>query len=186
MHAQGANFLLIGGTMLKHVIFMLILLGMTAPAIAIESGDVAPAWDATDFSGDALSFPQMIAGKPTVLIFWATWCGYCKAFMPHLAGIQEDYGADKVNIVAINAREKGEGDPAAYIEGLGFSLTAVTDGDAIADDYGIRFIPGLMIVGTDGDIAWVRGWTDLPAGQTVAELWDKQVREQLDRLLMEM
>ena len=171
---------------MKHIIFLLILLGITAPAIAIESGDVAPAWNATDFSGDAVTFPAMIDGKPTVLIFWATWCGYCKAFMPYLAGIQRDYGAQEINIVAINAREKGEGDPAAYVKGLGFSLTAIADGDAIADDYGVQFIPGLMIADTNGDIAWIRGWTDLPAGQTVAELWDKQVRDQLDRMLATM
>ena len=171
---------------MKHIIFLLILAGITAPAIAIESGDIAPGWNATSFSGDAVNFPAMIDGKPSVIVFWATWCGYCKAFMPYLAGIQRDYGSQKVNIVAINAREKGEGDPSAYVKGLGFSLTAITDGDAIADDYGIRFIPGLMIVDDKGDIAWVRGWTDLPAGQTVAKLWDKQVREQLDRLLTAM
>jgi len=34
-----------------------------------------------------------------------------------------------------------------------------------------------------GDIAWIRASTELPAGTTVAELWDGQVREQLDLLL---
>jgi len=180
---SGVNEILQGSTMLKQLIFVLILLGMTVPAYAIEAGDVAPQWDATDFSGAAISFPAVTEGKPSVIIFWATWCGYCKAFMPYLQGIQKDYGSEIVNIITINAREKGEGDPAAFVKALGFSPVAVKNGDAIADDYGIRFIPGLMIADAQGDIAWVRGWTDLPAGQTVAELWDSQVREQLDRLL---
>jgi hypothetical protein len=39
-----------------------------------------------------------------------------------------------------------------------------------------------MIVDGDGNMAWKRASTDLPAGKTVAELWDDQVREQLDNL----
>jgi hypothetical protein len=40
-----------------------------------------------------------------------------------------------------------------------------------------------MIVDGDGNLAWKRASTELPAGKTVAELWDGQVREQLDLLL---
>lgn len=169
--------------MFKHITFLFILASISVPALAIEAGDVAPSWDGVDFSGAAVSFPEMIDGKPTVMIFWATWCGYCKAFMPYLEGIQRDYGAEKINVIAINAKEKGEGDPVAYVKSLGFPVTVIKDGDAIAQDYGVRFIPGLMVANADGDIAWIRGWTDLPAGQTVAELWDSQVRAQLDKML---
>ncbi len=40
-----------------------------------------------------------------------------------------------------------------------------------------------MIIDRNGDIAWLRASTELPPGKTVAELWDEQVREQLDLLL---
>jgi hypothetical protein len=42
-----------------------------------------------------------------------------------------------------------------------------------------------MIVDGNGNIAWKRASTDLPPGKSVAELWDEQVREQLDLLLAE-
>jgi hypothetical protein len=48
-----------------------------------------------------------------------------------------------------------------------------------------KYIPGLMIVDGNGTIAWKRASTDLPPGKTIAELWDEQVREQLDLLLAE-
>ena len=88
-----------------------------------------------------------------------------------------------MSIVAINHKERGEGDPAAYVADLGYPVTGIADGDSIGDAYGVAFIPGLMIVDGSGTLVWKRQSTDLPAGQTVAELWDGQVREQLDKLL---
>jgi thiol-disulfide isomerase/thioredoxin len=153
-----------------------------AAAHAIDQGQPAPGFTAKDFSGNEISFPAVINGKPTIMVFWATWCPYCQAFMPNLGEIQKDYGS-KINIVAINAKERGHGDPKAYVEQLGFQVIGVADGDPIAETYSVRFIPGLMIVDGDGVLAWKRASTDLPAGKTVAELWEEQVRQQLDLLL---
>jgi thiol-disulfide isomerase/thioredoxin len=152
-------------------------------AAAVEQGDTAPHWRAADFDGGTVEFPAVADGKPAVVVFWATWCPYCKAFMPYLKQIQADYAADGIKVVAVNAKEDGRGDPRAYIRGLGFTPIAVADGDAIAEAYDVKYIPGLLIVDGKGIVAYRRPWTDLPAGQTVAELWDGQVRTALDGLL---
>jgi thiol-disulfide isomerase/thioredoxin len=152
-------------------------------APAVEQGDVAPRWEARDFAGRVIDFPSVTEGKPAVVVFWATWCPYCRAFMPYLEAIEKDYAEHGVKIVTINAKEDGRGDPRAYVEALGFRPIAVADGDAIAKAYGVEYIPGLMLVGGDGVVAYRRPWTDLPAGRTVAELWDSQVRGALDELV---
>jgi thiol-disulfide isomerase/thioredoxin len=149
----------------------------------LDAGDRAPSWNATTFAGDSISFPELLDGKPTVVVFWATWCSYCRAFMPYLEGIHNSYGPDRINIVTINAKEDGTGDPAGYIADLGFPTIAVRDGDEIAAAYDVEYIPGLMIVDADGMVAYRRAWTELPAGETVANLWSVQVRLGLDRLL---
>ncbi len=169
--------------MLRRSILLVMVLSWTLVASAVDTGKPAPAWHGTDFSGETVDFPAVIAGKPTVMIFWATWCPYCNALMPYLGQIQKDYGADKINIIAINAKERGIGDPAAYVADLDFTVIDVAEGDVIAEKYSVNFIPGLMIVDGDGNLAWKRASTELPAGKTVAELWDGQVREQLDLLL---
>jgi len=151
------------------------------PSLAVEQGDIAPPFKAVDFDGKPVDFP-LAGGKPAIVVFWATWCGYCKAFMPYLKGIATDYAAHGVKVVAINAKEDGRGDPRAYVRGLGFSPIAVANGDSIAAAYGVQYIPGLMIVDGKGTVAYRRPWTDLPAGRTVAELWDDQVRAALDAL----
>lgn len=161
------------------------VLGLAAagPIAAVEQGDMAPPWAARDFAGRAVDFPAVTQGKPAVVVFWATWCPYCKAFMPYLKNIEADYAKQGVKVVIVNAKENGRGDPQGYVQGLGFSPIAVANGDDIAKAYGIQYIPGLLIVDGKGKVAYRRPWSDLPAGKMVAELWDGQVRSALDALV---
>ena len=158
----------------------------TAPPV-VDKGDPAPAWTGTNLIDDqTISFPEVLEGKPAVLLFWATWCPYCKAFMPYAKQIQADYGDQRVQIVTFNAKERGEGDPVAYVESLDFPMIAIADADSIAEKYDIKFIPGLMVVDGRGQVTYRRGWTDLPAGKTVAEQWDGEVRAALDSLVRDI
>jgi len=169
--------------MFQRITLLVAIFCFSIPVLAVETGDVAPAFVGEDESGNAVHFPDVIDGKPTIILFWATWCPYCKAFMPYLEQIQKDYGEEKINVLMINHKERGVGDPVAYINNLDFAATAVLKGDAIGDAYTVDFIPGLMIASADGRIAWQRESTDLPAGKKVAEFWDMLVREQLDSML---
>ena len=103
--------------------------------------------------------------------------------MPYVKEIQADYSQYGVQIISLNAKERGIGDPKAYAETLGFPLVAVAEADGIAEQYDIRFIPGLMVVRGDGVIAYRRKSTDLPAGKTVSQQWDEEVRRILDKLV---
>ncbi|MCP4940024.1 MAG: TlpA family protein disulfide reductase, partial [Phycisphaeraceae bacterium] len=70
-------------------------------------GDPAPKPQlARIFKGDT-DFKGPTPGKVTVMEFWATWCGPCKAGMPHLSELQEKYASKGVNIVGVT-REKPE------------------------------------------------------------------------------
>lgn len=161
----------------------LAFIAQTAAAWEVEAGDNAPAWVSSDVHGRSISFPAVTGGKPAVVIFWATWCDYCRAFMPFLRVIQQDYAADGVQIVAINAKERGIGDPEAYLEKLGFPVLGILEGDDIAQSYDIQFIPGLMVVDGAGFVSYRRASTELPPGTRLSEIWDKEVREALDLAL---
>ena len=166
------------------LIFFLCL--VTSSALGVGAGDAAPAWRGTDLlTGSEVEFPEVLGGKPAVLVFWATWCPYCKAFMPYVKQIQAEYARQGVQVISFNALERGRGDPNAYIASLDFPLIAIAAADGIAEEYDVKYIPGLMIVDANGMLVYRRKSTDLPAGKTVAEMWADEVREQLDKLLMQ-
>jgi thiol-disulfide isomerase/thioredoxin len=54
----------------------------------------------TGLKGEKVSLSQF-KGKTTVIDFWATWCGPCKAEIPDWAKLEEQYGKD-VNFVSIS------------------------------------------------------------------------------------
>ena len=167
---------------LKRLSAILYVFVLANAALAVEVGEIAPEFRGIDEMGNEVRFPELVDGKPTILLFWATWCPYCNAFMPYVEKIKNDYG-DTINVVMINHKERGEGDAVAYTKALNFDVVSVMEGDSIGDAYSVDFIPGLMIAGADGRMAWKRQSTDLPAGQKVAEFWDMKVREQLDTML---
>jgi thiol-disulfide isomerase/thioredoxin len=148
---------------------------------AVDQGDQAPGFQGRDLQGQQISYPSAAGGQASVLVFWATWCPYCQALMPYLDAIQKEYAERGVTVIAINAKE--DGDPLAYMRSGGYSLTTVADGDSIAEAYAVQYIPGLFVVDGAGQVVYRRAWTDLPAGQQVAELWDQQVRSALDAAL---
>jgi thiol-disulfide isomerase/thioredoxin len=170
-------------THLSYLLAVLLIAGCSDEPGELGQGDVAPAWTGTTFDGAAVSFPDVLDGKPAVFVVWATWCSYCKAFMPYLKAIQADYGTEQIHVLAINAKEDGSGDPAQYVAGMDFPLLAISDGDAIAAAYDVEYIPGLMVIDADGTIAFRRAWTELPAGSAVASAWSIQVRQSLNQLL---
>lgn len=77
----------------------------------------------TELNGSrTLRLPQLIAGKPTVVNLWATWCGPCRAEMPTLAAAQQR--TPEVAFVFVNQGES-PAKVAAYVQQSGLGLTHV-------------------------------------------------------------
>lgn len=134
---------------MKHASFIAVLIGLLVVNASVLSADIAQNWSLASAEGKAVHLSEEVQEQPVILFFWATWCPYCKALMPHLQSIRLEYG-DELKILAINIKD--DGDPAAFIRDAGYDFTVLPDGDAVADLYQIYGTPGLLVVDKDGRI----------------------------------
>ena len=120
----------------------------------------ATAWQGKGADGNPIRFDPQHLPRPAILLFWATWCPYCKALMPHVQKVYNAAGKDKLDVYAIDFKD--DGDPAAELRERGQTFTLVRDGDAIAEQYGVKGTPGLFLVNAKGDIVYKRTGGNAP------------------------
>jgi thiol-disulfide isomerase/thioredoxin len=64
-------------------------------------GSQGPDASLEDLDGNPVLLSDwMEEGKPTLIEFWASWCGLCKALQPQLDRIQAEWGG-QVNLLAV-------------------------------------------------------------------------------------
>ncbi|MDT8450279.1 MAG: TlpA disulfide reductase family protein [Wenzhouxiangellaceae bacterium] len=144
-----------------------------------------------DASGEQVELPESQEGVGLYL-FWASWCPYCRALMPHLQSIEDEFG-DKVTVYALNFRDQQ--DPSEYLAERGFDFRLFPDADEVATQWGVHGTPGLFIVDPEGRVRFnlyevmtenPPGFDELSHGQKAqrrAPFWAARVRETLDEVL---
>lgn len=108
------------------------------------------------------------AGKTYVVEFWATWCGPCRASIPHLTELQKKN--PEVAFLGVSVLEDQPGGVAPFVKEMGekmayrVALDAVPNGKEGDDGAMVRSwmkpagqggIPTAFIVNRDGTIAWI-------------------------------
>ena len=130
-------------------IALLVATTIQQAAIAADQSKLqkAPAFTLANAAGESLSFPRDDNSGVDIYFFWATWCPYCKALMPHLQSILDEHG-EQVRVYAMNIRE--DGDPQAYLESQGYDFMLMPEADKVAKMYGAMSTPGVFIIDQRG------------------------------------
>jgi thiol-disulfide isomerase/thioredoxin len=152
-----------------------LFIGDKAPAVTVDYWVKGDAWDGFD------------DGQVYVMEFWATWCGPCISSMPHLSGLQDEYG-DKVQIIGVSS-EKDPEIVTTFLEKTNnrdnkvnndrMRYTVAVDPDrstsrAYMEASNQRGIPTSFIVNGEGQVAWIGHpmTMDEPLKEIVAGTWD--------------
>ena len=91
--------------------------------------------------------------RPVIVDFWATWCGPCRASMPHLNEMQEKYGGKGLVVIGMSVDESGPTPVKRFARDLGVKFTIAMANDDVLDAYGpIRSIPTTFFINRHGDV----------------------------------
>ena len=133
---------------------------MTLGLLVGASGCPESGRPAEDFSlqpvggGKAVNLSQL-KGKPTLVIFWATWCPPCRREVPVLKELYVKYGT-RLNMlgVAVNFRQT-ERDVANFGQANGLQYTLLWDAEnKAADHYCVSGIPSVVLVDPQGIVRY--------------------------------
>jgi cytochrome c biogenesis protein CcmG/thiol:disulfide interchange protein DsbE len=97
-------------------------------------------------------------GRPVLLVFWATWCPYCKKLLPGIEQLHKKYAEKGLKIIAVNIREDWK--PKIYWKNFGYTFDTVLKGDKVAEQYGVHGTPGLVFIAPSGKVFGVQSFSD--------------------------
>ena len=127
-------------------------LALTLAAPVTAGAKQAPAFTVKTLDGKPLKLADL-KKRPVILDFWATWCGPCRASMPHLSTMQTRYGKQGLAVIGLSVDESGTQTVKKYANSLGVKFTLAMANDEVLDAYGpIRSIPTTFFINRKGDI----------------------------------
>ncbi|WP_084529058.1 TlpA family protein disulfide reductase [Pedobacter caeni] len=128
-----------------------------APLALLKAGDAAFKFSYPDKEGNIVTMDHL-KGKVVLVDVWATWCGPCKAEIPHLKKLEEEMKGRDISIVSISVDEAKDKDKWLKMiadDHLGGTQLFASGWGDLAQYYKITGIPRFMVFDRQGKIVTV-------------------------------
>ena len=113
---------------------------------------MAPPFSVTSLDGQHISLDGL-AGKVVLVDFWATWCGPCRAAIPHIRHIAEKFAGQPFVVLSIDL-DKDEDKWRSFVQNNGMTWTQCRDGGGINGEvskmFNVTAIPATFTIDADG------------------------------------
>ncbi|MFV8750818.1 TlpA family protein disulfide reductase [Nannocystaceae bacterium ST9] len=171
----------------------LALVGLVGFTGALSLGQALDDWDLSAPVGPAEPVPEFtipltdgttlrsdaLAGRVTMLTFWATWCGACSLQMPTYAALEDRFADTDLRIVGVNRDDlppgRREQAIADYAAAKHIEFPHALDDDRMARAFRVSGIPHVVLIDRAGQIRFVH----------VGQVREKVLAREIDALLDE-
>ncbi len=127
-----------------------------------------------DINGEMVSLEDF-KGKYVYIDLWASWCGPCKAEVPHLAKLEGDYHDNNVAFVSISTdANKKQWEKAVAKMSLGGTQLIVGEDQSFLNAYRVKGIPRFILIDPNGCI--VDKNAPRPSSDKIRVLFDKLLK----------
>jgi thiol-disulfide isomerase/thioredoxin len=135
---------------------ILILAGILALAADSEANQPGlrslPSCSLTSLDGQRSFDLQQLRGAPLWVDFWASWCDSCAASFAFLDGLERDFRAQGLKVLAINLDEDREAaEEFLARHPVGFQL-ALDAGGGCPRSFGVAGMPAAYLIDREGRI----------------------------------
>jgi thiol-disulfide isomerase/thioredoxin len=98
-------------------------------------------------------------GKPVMIIFFASYCPWCKKTAPIMENFSKVYAQAGLNVLGIDV-EPSTDTAASFAQDFNITFPVLADGSVVAASYRARGIPFIFLLDKSHDIA--RRWAGYP------------------------
>ena len=132
--------------------FALLAVAPSRPAFAGGNAPPAPTFAIRGLDGRTVKLSDF-KGKVVVLDFWATWCGPCRASLPHLNEVQGRFAGQGLVVVGISVDDTEPQVVRHFVDRLGLKFRMAMADERVLDLYGpIRTIPTTFFINRRGEV----------------------------------
>ena len=155
------------GLMTLSLCLVYVVEGSANENAAENNSELAANWQLVGPSDNKIDYYEHSGTEPSVILFWATWCPYCKKLMPELETLRAELAGSGVRFYALNIWE--DGDPVKFSQSNGYGFELLLNADKVAERYGIKGTPGLIVASGDKRIVYNRK-SGTPPAQVIANI----------------
>lgn len=123
---------------------------------APQAGFLAPAFSLSSLDGQTVSIDEL-RGQVILVNVWATWCPPCRAEMPAMQRVYEEYHAQGFEILAVNSTAQDAlGNLGPFITEYELTFPILLDeSGSVTRLYRVVSLPTSFFIGRDGVISEV-------------------------------
>ncbi len=130
--------------------------GQQEATIGIKVGEQAPDFTLVDLDGNSVTLSDF-KGKVVFINFWATWCPPCRAEMPEIEAVYQEYKDKDVVVIGVHLANviwfEPEDKIRQFVQQGGYNWTFVTDTSGeVSANYQIVGIPTSFFIDREGII----------------------------------